>query len=115
MFGQANEDVRCVAITKGPIDALSLAVLEGSRPDTLYVATGGGMGPGTLGTLQTILARLATVPDALVASAADANAAGDRYAERHAELAADAGVSFERRRPSEGLDFNDVLKQGRGT
>ena len=110
-----KEDVRRVAITEGPTDALSLAVLEGSRPDTLYVATGGGMGPGTLGTLQTILARLATVPDALVASAADANAAGDRYAERHAELAADAGVSFERRRPSEGLDFNDVLKQGRGT
>jgi hypothetical protein len=115
VFGQANEDVRRVAITEGPIDALSLAVLESSRPDTLYVATGGGMGPGTLWALQTILARLATVPDAVIASAADANAAGDRYAERHAELAADAGVSFERRRPSEGLDFNDVLKQRRGT
>ena len=49
VFGQANEDVRRVAITEGPIDALSLAALDGSRPDTLYVATGGGMGPGTLG------------------------------------------------------------------
>jgi hypothetical protein len=74
LFGQANEDVRRVAITEGPIDALSLAVLEGNRPDTLYVATGGGMGPSTLVALQAMLSRLATIPDTLVASAADANA-----------------------------------------
>jgi hypothetical protein len=43
VFGQASEDVHRVAITEGPIDALSLAVLESSRPDTLYVATGGGI------------------------------------------------------------------------
>jgi hypothetical protein len=115
VFGQASEDVRRVAIAEGPVDALSLAALEGGRPDTLYVATGGGMGPGTLGALQTMLARLVTFPDALIASAADANAAGDRHAECHAGLAADAGVRFERLRPQEGLDFNDVLKQGRGT
>jgi hypothetical protein len=107
---QASEDVRRVVIAEGPIDALSLAALERSRPDTLYVATGGGMGPGTLGALQAMLARLVTFPDALIASAADANAAGDR----HAELAADAGVCFERLRPPEGLDFNDVLRQGEG-
>jgi uncharacterized protein DUF3991/Toprim domain-containing protein len=114
-FGHASEDVPRLAITEGPIDALSLAALEDSRRDTLYVATGGGMGPGTLGALQSMLARLATVPDTLIASAADANAAGDRHAERHAELAADAGVRFERVRPPEYLDFNDVLKQGQGT
>jgi Toprim-like/Protein of unknown function (DUF3991) len=114
LFGQASEDLRRVVVTEGPIDALSLAALESSRPDTLYVATGGGMGPGTLGALQGMLARLATIPDALIASAADANTAGDRYAERHAELAANAGIRFERLRPPEGLDFNDVLKQGRG-
>jgi hypothetical protein len=115
LFGQASEDLRRVVITEGPIDALSLAALESSRPDTLYVATGGGMGPGTLGALEAMLARLATIPDTLIASAADANVAGDRYAERHAELAANAGIRFERLRPPEGLDFNDVLKQGRGT
>jgi hypothetical protein len=115
VFGQAGEDMRRVAIAEGPIDALSLAALEGRCRGTLYVATGGGMGPGTLGALQAVLARLATIPDALIASAADANTAGDRYAERHAELAADAGVRFERVRPPEGLDFNDVLKQRRGT
>ena len=115
LFGQASEDLRRVVVTEGPIDALSLAALDGSRPDTLYVATGGGMGPSTVGALQAMLARLATIPTGLIASAADANAAGDRYAERHAELAADAGVRFERLRPPEGLDFNDVLKQGRDT
>jgi Toprim-like/Protein of unknown function (DUF3991) len=113
-FGYASEDVPRVAIAEGPIDALSLAALESSRPDTLYVATGGGMGPGTLGALLAMLARLATIPNALIASAADANMAGDRYAERHAELAADAGIRFERLRPPEGLDFNDVLKLGTG-
>jgi hypothetical protein len=115
VFGHAGEDRRRVAIAEGPIDALSLAALESSSPDTLYVATGGGMGPGTLGALQAMLGPLAAMPNALVASAADANAAGDRYAERHAELAADAGVRFERLRPPEGLDFNDVLKQRSGT
>jgi hypothetical protein len=115
VFNQASEDVRRVAIAEAPIDALSLAALEGSRRDTLYVATGGGMGPGTLGALQATLAWLASIPNALIASATDANPAGDRYAERHAELAADTGVRFERVRPPEGFDFNDVLKQERDT
>jgi hypothetical protein len=114
VFGRSSEDVRRIAIAEGSIDALSLAALEGSRRDTLYVATGGGMGPGNLGALQAMLARLATIPDALIASAADANAAGDRHADRHAELAADAGLRFQRLRPPEGLDFNDVLRQRRG-
>jgi hypothetical protein len=114
VFGRASVDVRRIAIAEGSIDALSLAALEGSRPDTLYVATGGGMGPGSLGALQAMLARLATIPDALIASAADANAAGDRHADRHAELAGDAGIRFQRLRPPEDLDFNDVLRQRRG-
>ena len=110
----ARESSHRLTIAEGPIDALSLAVLEDGRPDTVYVATGGGMGAGPLGALQALLARLAAIPDALIVSAADANAAGDRYAECHAGLAADAGVRFERRRPPEGLDFNDVLKQWSG-
>jgi hypothetical protein len=115
LFGQASDHACRLAITEAPIDALSLAALEGSRPDTHYVATGGGMGPGTLGALQAMVARLVAIPDALIASAADANTAGDRYAERHAELAADAGIRFERVRPPEGLDFNDALKHWSGT
>jgi hypothetical protein len=89
-------------------------VLEDTRPDTVYVATGGGMGPGTIEALAEILAQLASTPDAVVASAPDANVAGDHYASYHAALAAEAGVPFARLRPPEGLDWNDVLRQGRG-
>jgi hypothetical protein len=34
-----------VAMCEAAIDALSLAAIERCRPDTLYVATAGGMGP----------------------------------------------------------------------
>ncbi len=69
--------LRRLAIAEAPIDALSLAVLEQPRVDTLYVATGGGMGPDTIEALQAIIADLVMLPDGLVASAADANTAGD--------------------------------------
>jgi hypothetical protein len=112
-FGSGTVTPTRLAIAEAPIDALSLAVLEAMRGDTLYVATGGGMGPGTIEALKEILSWLTSVPDALVASAADANVAGDRYAERHAALAAEVGVPFARLRPPEGLDWNQVLQQGR--
>lgn len=103
-----------LAIAEAPIDALSLAVLEECQPHTLYVGTGGGMGPGTIEALQAIIADLVGSPDALVVSATDANVAGDRYAECHAEFAGVAGVRFKRLRPPDNLDWNDVLKKGRG-
>ena len=101
-------------IAEAPIDALSIAAIEQLRPDSLYVATGGGMGPGTLAALQAISEDLASRPGSVLESAADANRAGDRYAERHAEIARAAGLSFRRLRPPEGLDWNDVQK-GRGS
>jgi hypothetical protein len=104
-----------LAVTEAPIDALSLAALEGVRPDTLYAATGGGMGPGTIAALRRELARIASLPDALMHSATDADAAGERYAACHAELAAAAGVAFARLRPMVGSDWNDLIKQGRRT
>jgi hypothetical protein len=70
------------------------------------------MGPGTLDALHTTLTRLHQAAGVLV-SAADANVAGDRYAARHAALAADAAVSFERLRPPEEQDWNDVLVERR--
>jgi hypothetical protein len=111
-FGIADQACRA-AVLEAPIDALSLAAIEHMRADTLYVATGGGMGPGTLDALRTTLTRLRRVAGVLV-SAADANAAGDRYADRHAALAADAAIRFERLRPPEGQDWNDVLVERRG-
>lgn len=114
-FRPGVTETRRLVIAEAPIDALSIAAIEQLRTDSLYVATGGGMGPGTLAALQAMCAELAVRPDSVVESAADANRAGDRYAERHAEIAQAAGVPFRRLRPPEGLDWNDVQKQGRGS
>lgn len=102
------------ALTEAPIDALSLAALEEIRPDTVYAATGGGMGPATEAAIASMLAAIAPLPGAHLVSGTDANLAGDRFAARHAEMAAAARIAFERLRPPEGADWNDVLKQGRG-
>ena len=72
------------------------------------------MGPGTIQALEQELARIASLPDAVMLSATDANAAGERYAARHAELAAAAGVAFGRLAPTSGEDWNDVLRGAAG-
>jgi len=99
-----------LVIAEAPIDAMSIAAIEGPRADTLYVATGGGMGPGTLQALEALCGELAARPGGSVESAADANAAGDRYAASHEEIAKGAGLPFRRLRPPQGQDWNDVLK-----
>lgn len=103
-----------IAVCEAPIDAMSLAALEGLRVGTLYLATGGSMGPGTADALQALLASLSSVQDALLSGATDANPPGDRYAAHHAEIAAAAGVRFERLRPEEGTDWNDLLVARKG-
>ena len=104
-----------LAVAEAPIDALSLAAIERLRGDTLYVATSGGMGPGTVRGLALLLADLATLPDALLASATDNDPAGDRYAAMLDEQAAAVGVRCERLPPPAPLnDWNDALTQGRG-
>jgi hypothetical protein len=112
LFRRSVAPVTRLVIAEAPIDALSIAALEGKRAESLYAATGGGMGPGTLAALEAICADLSQRPDTIVESAADANRAGDRFAERHARIAQAAGVAFRRLRPPEDLDWNDVLKQG---
>jgi hypothetical protein len=102
-----------LVITEAPIDTLSVAAIEGIRADTLYAATGGGMGPGTVQAIERLLGEMAQWPDALLAAATDTNRAGERYAARHAELAAAAGIAFERLAPPLGADWNDVLVQRR--
>ena len=78
------------------IDALSLAAIERCRPDTLYAATAGGMGPATVAALQQLLQDLAADPAGILIAATDADIAGRRYAARLQDLAAEAGVRFER-------------------
>ncbi len=104
-----------LVVCEAPIDALSLAALEGVRADTLYVATTGGMGPLTLACLDALLRELAARPGSVLVAATDADQAGDHYAARLAELALAAGVRSERLRPVHGLnDWNDQLKQESG-
>jgi len=99
-----------VAVCEAAIDALSLAAIEGERRDTLYAATAGGMGPGTIAALHQILQVLATDPAGLLITATDADTAGRRYAARLAALAAEAGVPFDAILPPDGLnDWNNVL------
>jgi hypothetical protein len=103
-----------IVLAEAPIDALSLAAIEDIRADTLYAATGGGIGLGTVHAIEQALVNIAGSPNALLASAADANRAGERYAERHAALAAAAGVVFERLSPPVGVDWNDTLRGREG-
>ena len=99
-----------LVLAEAAIDALSVAAIEGLRKDTLYAATGGGMGPGTIAALEALLARIAMLPGALLCSAADANGPGDRFADRHRSLAEKFRIPFVRLRPPiEGCDWNDVL------
>ena len=104
-----------LAVSEAPIDALSLAALEGVRADTLYLATTGGMGPLTLACLDALLEGLAGQPEAVLVAATDADQAGERYAQRLAERAKAAGVRWERLVPPGGKnDWNDQIKLGRG-
>jgi hypothetical protein len=109
-FGGAGTISRLV-VAEAPINALSLAAIENCRSGTLCVATGGGMGPATIDALHQLFRQFAGIPNAEIASATAANAAGDRYAEHHAALAAEHGLRVQRLRPPDGLDWNDVLQQ----
>jgi len=103
-----------LAVCEAPIDAMSLAGIEGLRADTLYVATAGGMGPETIAALQALLQDLAAQPDAVLVQATDADAPGERHAAKLAALAAEAGVRSGRILPFGGRnDWNDVAKARR--
>jgi hypothetical protein len=100
-----------VTVCESTIDALSLAAIGQCRPDTLYAATAGGMGPATVTALQQLLKTLATDPAGLLIAATDADTAGRRHAARLEVLAVEAGVSFEILLPPDGLnDWNDALR-----
>jgi hypothetical protein len=99
-----------LVLAEAAIDALSVATFERLRGDTLYAATGGGMGPGTITALEALLAVMTALPGALFCSATDANGPGDRFAERHQSLAEKFNVPFARLRPPADNDWNDVIR-----
>lgn len=101
-----------LAVAEAAIDALSFAALERVRADTLYAATGGGMGTGTIEAVNGLLAELAPRANPLMVIATDADKAGCRYAAQLAEMAASVGMPVERALPPDSLnDWNDVLKE----
>jgi len=104
-----------LAVSEAPIDALSLAALEGVRADTLYLATTGGMGPLTLACLDALLRDVAGQPEAVLVAATDTDEAGERHSRRLAERAEAAGVRWERLAPPDGQnDWNDLLVSRKG-
>jgi hypothetical protein len=101
-----------LVLAEAAIDALSVAALESLRSDTVYAATGGCMGPGTIAALESHLAAMSQLPGTVLCSAADANPAGDRFADRHRGLAKAFGIAFVRLRPPvEGGDWNHALRE----
>jgi hypothetical protein len=100
-----------LVVCEAAIDALSLAAIEGPRSDTLYAATAGGMGPGTLSAIRGVLELIDTHLARVLVAATDADSAGRRHAGRLAELAVDMGVSFSVLLPPDTLnDWNDALR-----
>ena len=100
-----------VAVCEAAIDALSLTAIEQCRPDTLYAATAGGMGPATVAALQQLLVSLAADPLGILIAATDADIAGRRYAARLKDLAVEARVRFNAILPPDELnDWNDFLR-----
>jgi hypothetical protein len=112
----AGGTIRRVVVTEAPIDALSLAAIEKQPTGTLYVSTAGGMGPGTIAALVMQLMELASVPDAVLIAATDADHAGDKYAQQLMAMAQEADVRSERMVPQNGeKDWNDNLRIGKSS
>jgi hypothetical protein len=105
---------RRLVVTEAPIDTLSVATIEHLQADTLYVATAGGMGPGTIAALEREFQRLAAEESGEVAIATDNDAAGHGYAIRLADMAAAFDLKTSRLLP-DANDWNDVLRRGRGS
>lgn len=111
LFRFGKMDARRICVTEAAIDALSLAAIEQTRSDTLYVSTGGGWSPTTAWSLET----LACGEGAWLVAATDNNVQGEIFADRLRQMANRARCDFSRQTP-EAEDWNEDLKKwmGRG-
>ncbi|WP_287196282.1 DUF3991 and toprim domain-containing protein, partial [Mesorhizobium sp.] len=105
LFRFGFRDALRLCVTEAAIDAMSLAALESTRRDSLYVSTGGGWAPAT----DAAIRLLAAQEGLLLVAATDNNAQGDTYAVRLKAVAREASCGFERLRPHEE-DWNAELK-----
>ncbi|WP_261763203.1 DUF3991 and toprim domain-containing protein [Asaia bogorensis] len=105
--------VRRLVVTEAPIDALSFAAMDVERAnDTLYVATGGGMGPETIAALEAQMEAMVPDQQSYLIVATDKDKAGDRYAGMLFELAFENCVRYVRALPEgEATDFNQALQE----
>ncbi len=108
LFRFGMNDARRICVTEAAIDALSLAAIEQTRPDTHYVSTGGGWSPLTAQALET----LASGEGAWLVAATDNNVQGEIFADRLRQIADSASCNFSRLRP-ESEDWNEELKEMR--
>ncbi|MCV9966805.1 DUF3991 and toprim domain-containing protein [Pararhizobium sp. BT-229] len=108
LFQFGMNDARRICVTEAAIDALSLTAIEQTRPDTLYVSTGGGWSPLTALALE----NLASGEGAWLVAATDNNVQGEVFADRLRQMAECAGCDFSRLRP-EAEDWNEELKERR--
>ena len=108
LFQFGMNGARRICVTEAAIDALSLAAIEQTRIDTLYVSTGGGWSPLTALALE----NLASGEGAWLVAATDNNVQGEIFADRLRQMADRAGCDFSRLRP-EAEDWNEELKERR--
>ncbi|WP_337696960.1 DUF3991 and toprim domain-containing protein [Agrobacterium vitis] len=108
LFQFGVDGARRICVTEAAIDALSLAAIEQTRSDTLYVSSGGGWSPLTAQALQT----LASGEGAWLMAATDNNVQGEVFADRLRQMADSAGCDFSRLRP-ESEDWNEDLRERR--
>jgi len=104
-----------VVVLEAPIDALSLAAIENASLSklaarTLYVATGGGIGPSTVEVLERIFAEFCACGGE-VAIATDNDAAGDHHARKLEAIARKHELGVEPARPPAPFcDWNDMVR-----
>lgn len=108
LFRLGPADATRLCVTEAAIDAMSLASIECLRPGTAYLSTGGGWSPATDAALRALAAR----SDVLLVAATDANAQGERYADRLRAIADDVGCNWQRLRPP-AEDWNACLTKER--
>lgn len=110
-FARGRGKFSRIAIHEASIDALSMAAFEQLRGDTIYIATTGGIGPGTILALKQLFGELSAQTGAIVAIATDNDKPGERHAKRLAELIEAANLPWERAKPpADAKDWNKFLK-----
>ena len=103
-LGPGNARHSRLALTEAPIAMRS--ALQRSKtcaPTHIMPRLAAGVGPDTTVAIECLLTDMALLPGATLCCATDANRAGNRHAAHHAQLAAGAGVVFERSRPPDLL------------